>query len=207
MSVKITKNYSGAFSGLLCLLLVGCASSGTTVPAASCRAPDTSMEDYKIGPGDNLEVVVWRNSELSVTVPVRPDGKISTPLVDDVMASGREPSELAAEIERVLSEYLRSPKVSIIVTSQGAANQIQVVGEVAVPQSLSYREGLRVLDLVVAVGGMTEFAAGNRANIVRMIGDEQIECRVKLKSLVSGDMSQNIPVFPGDVLVVPQTRF
>tara|TARA_R110002096_G_scaffold6305_4_gene29246 strand:- start:4607 stop:5140 length:534 start_codon:yes stop_codon:yes gene_type:complete len=177
------------------------------MPAATCLKPNTSLDNYKIGPGDILDVVVWRNSELSATVPVRPDGRISTPLVDDVIASGRTPSELAADMETVLAEYLRSPEVSVIVTGQGAANQIQVVGEVAVPQALSFREGLRVLDLVVAVGGLTEFAAGNRANIVRMIDERQIECRVKLKALVSGDMSQNIPVYPGDVLVVPQTRF
>lgn len=207
MTVRITNLLGSGVAAFICLLIVGCASGGNTMPASACQVPNTVLDNYKIGPGDVLNVVVWRNDELSATVPVRPDGKISTPLVDDVLASGRTPSELSADIEQVLSEYLRSPEVSVIVTGQGAANQIQVVGEVAVPQALSFREGLRVLDLVVAVGGLTEFAAGNRANLIRMIDDKQIECRVKIKALVSGDMSQNIQVFPGDVLVVPQTRF
>ena len=192
---------------VIALTAQSCASSGSTITAAQCTPPQRTSDDYRIGPGDRLQIVVWRNDELSTTVPVRPDGKISTPLIDDVTASGKTPSELAGEMEQVLSEYLRTPEVSVIVASQGAANQIQIVGEVVNPQPMSYREGLRVLDLVVSAGGLSDFAAGNRSNLVREISTGQIECRVKLKDLLAGDMSQNIEVFPGDVLVVPETRF
>lgn len=154
-----------------------------------------------------LNVVVWRHEEITTTIPVRPDGKISTPLVDDMLASGKTPSELALDMEVVLSEYLRTPEVSIIVTGQGASNQIQVVGEVLTPQALSYREGVKILDVVVSAGGLTEFAAGHKAHVVRQSPDGNIECRVNLRDLMSGDMSSNILVFPGDVLVVPESSF
>lgn len=188
-------------------LVASCGSTGPTVAADLCPAPSDGSKDYHIGPGDMLNMVVWRNGELSAAVPVRPDGRISTPLVDDMVASGKTPSQLAEDVEAVLSEYLRSPEVSIIVTGQGPANQVQVVGEVVAPQSLSYRDGLKLLDVVVAVGGISGFAAGNRANVVRQTKDGQTECRVRLKDLMSGDLSQNIDIYPGDVLVVPETRF
>ena len=190
------------------MLISGCASGGGTKLAADgCPAPANRSTEYLIGPGDALQIVVWRNEELSATVPVRPDGKISTPLVDDMTASGKTPSQLASDMELVLAEYLRTPEVSVIVAAQGAANQIQIVGEVVEPQSLSYRDGLKILDAIVAVGGLSDFAAGNRANLVRQTQQGQVECRVQIKKLMAGDMSQNIDVFPGDVIVVPETRF
>ena len=192
---------------LFTLLLSGCASTGVTYDAQRCPVPENRSADYVIGPGDSLNIVVWRNAELSSTVPVRPDGKISTPLIDDMQASGKTPSQLSDDMEVVLGEYLRTPEVSVIVTGQGAANQIQVVGEVNSPQSISYRQNLRVLDIVVAVGGLSEFAAGNRANLVRQTETQQAECRVRVKDLLGGDMSQNIEIYPGDVLVIPETRF
>jgi len=185
----------------------GCAAGSSGTIADRCPASLTQSSEYVIGPGDRLQIVVWRNEELSATVPVRPDGKISTPLVDDMVATGRSPSQLADEMESVLSEYLRTPEVSVIVVSQGAANQIQVVGEVTAPQSLPHREGLRLLDVIVTVGGLNEFAAGNRASLIRQVESGQVECRVRLKDLLSGDMSENIVMYPGDVLVVPETRF
>jgi len=188
-------------------LLASCGSTGLTVAADLCPVPADRSKDYLIGPGDMLNIVVWRNAELSAAVPVRPDGRISTPLVDDMVATGKTPSKLAQDLESVLGEYLRSPEVSIIVTGQGPANQVQVVGEVVAPQSLSYRDGLKLLDVVVAVGGTTDFAAGNRANVVRHTEGGQPECRVRLKDLMSGDLTQNIDIYPGDVLVVPETRF
>jgi len=189
------------------LFCTGCASGGATVPADQCTAPAMQTADYLIGPGDTLQVVVWRNEELSSVVPVRPEGKVSTPLVDDMQAAGKSPSDLAADMEVILGEYLRTPDVSVIVTGQGASNQIQVVGQVAAPQSLSYRAGVRILDVVVAAGGLGDFAAGNRANLIRDTVSGQIKCNVKLKDLMSGDMSQNILVYPGDVLVIPESRF
>jgi polysaccharide export outer membrane protein len=189
-------------------IMAGCAtSSGSQVSASTCPAPSEHSSEYLIGPGDSLNIVVWRSNELSATVPVRPDGKISTPLIDDMQAAGKTPSQLGRDMEDVLGEYLRTPEVSVIVTGQGAANQIQVVGEVASPRPLSYRDGLRLLDVVVAVGGLSEYAAGNRANLVRQTESGQIECSVRLKDLMSGDMSQNIVVYPGDVLVIPEARF
>lgn len=193
---------------ILAGLLASCAAStGASYTAATCPQPTEQSAEYLVGPGDSLNIVVWRNAELSATVPVRPDGKISTPLVDDMQAAGKTPSQLSADMEKVLGEYLRTPEVSVIVTGQGAANQIQVIGEVNNPQSLSYRAGLKLLDVLVAVGGLTEFAAGNRANLIRQTQNGQAECRLRLKDLVGGDMSSNIDVYPGDVLVIPETRF
>lgn len=192
---------------LLSTVLVACAGSGPTTNAKACPAPVAASSEYFIGAGDTLQIVAWRNEELSATVPVRPDGKISTPLVDDMVASGKSPTQLAKDIEAVLAEYVRSPKISVIVTGQGASNQIQIVGEVALPQAVSYREGLRVLDVVVAVGGLTDFAAGNRTKLVRQSDSGQAECNVRIKDIMSGNMAENILVFPGDVIVVPETRF
>jgi polysaccharide export outer membrane protein len=192
---------------LLSAVLCACASSGPTTNANACPAPLAALSEYFIGSGDTLEINAWRNEELSATVPVRPDGKISTPLVDDMVASGKTPSQLAKDIEAVLSEYVRTPKISVIVTGQGTSNQIQIVGEVVTPQAISYREGLRVLDVVVAVGGLTDFAAGNRTKLVRQTSSGQAECKVRIKDIMSGNMAENILVFPGDVIVVPETRF
>jgi len=191
-------------------LLSACASSGgsnSNEATVYCPAPSARSSEYLIGPGDTLNIVVWRNAELSASVPVRPDGRISTPLIDDMQASGKTPSQLAEDMEGVLSEYLRTPEVSVIVIGQGAANQIQVVGEVRNPQSLPYRDGIKLLDVIVAVGGLSEFAAGNRANLIRQTESGQVECQVRVSNLMKGDMSQNVDVYPGDVIVIPETRF
>ena len=207
---------------MLCASQYGCSDSvnGFTRPPLPPSTARGAESGYVIGPGDTLSIVVWRNEELSASVPVRPDGRVSTPLIDDMQAAGRTPSELAEDMEAVLAEYLRTPEVSVIVTGQGAANQIQVIGEVRSPQSISYRDGLKLLDVVVAVGGLTEFAAGNRANVVRKTRvnqydgnsvsiprDRQFECRVRINDLMKGDLSQNIDIYPGDVIVIPETRF
>jgi polysaccharide export outer membrane protein len=204
---SIRKIYLIAQGALACLMLDACAGSGDTVPAAQCPQPVVSESEYRIGAGDVLNIVVWRNEELSASIPVRPDGRVSTPLIDDMQASGKTPSQLAADMESVLGEYLRTPDVSVIVTSQGSANQIQTIGEIVSPQSISYRYGLKLLDVVVAVGGLTEFAAGNRADLVRAVEDGQVKCRVAVEDLLEGDLSQNINIYPGDMLVVPETRF
>lgn len=175
------------------------------VPANAVTNPD-----YIIGPGDSIQIFVWRNPELSVTVPVRPDGKISTPLVEDVVAVGKTPSQLAREIEKALAEYIRSPQVNIIVTNPVSTfSQIKVIGEVKSPQSVPYREGLTALDAVLAVGGLTQFAAGNRAKIVRKGKDgKDTEIKVRLDALVhKGKVSENVALLPGDVLIVPASLF
>jgi len=185
----------------------GCAGTGTGV-LPICPEPDASSPNYVIGAGDTLEIFVWREPELSGTIPVRPDGKISISLVEDMIAVGKTPTELARAMEEVLAEYLRLPKVNIIVVSEGTANQIQVVGNVVSPRSIPYREDIRILDVIVAVGGLDDFAAGNRAQVVRTIEGTATECRVRLENLLKdGDMSQNIHMYPGDVLFVPESRF
>jgi polysaccharide biosynthesis/export protein len=165
--------------------------------------------DYRIGPGDTLKVSVFQNDNLTATLPVRPDGKISTPLVEDMVAVGKTPSQLARDIEKSLAEYIKSPKVSVVVTvALSVYSQVKVIGQVKTPESLPFREGMTVLDAVLAVGGLGQFAAGNRAQLIRTENGKQTEIKVKLDSLLnSGDMKQNLPLRPGDVLVVPETRF
>ena len=167
----------------------------------------TQAAAYTIGPGDILQIFVWRNPELSVTVPVRPDGRVSTPLVEDMVAVGKTPTELARDIEKTLSEYIRSAQVNVIVsTPAGALSQVKAVGQVKTPQGIAYREGMRVLDLLLVVGGMTDFAAGNRAKIVRQQHDVTTELKVRLADMINkGDMSQNVLLKAGDVLIVPES--
>ena len=190
-------------------LIVSCASTPTPAPAPMATEAKPAESNYIIGPGDTLEVFVWRNQELSVTVPVRPDGKISTPLVEDMVAVGKTPSQLARDMEKVLSLYVREPKVNIIVTTPASAySLVKVVGQVQKPASLPYREGMRVLDAILAVGGLTQFASGNRARIVRMENGKETIIHVKVADLVNnGDVQQNALLKPGDVLVVPQSIF
>jgi polysaccharide export outer membrane protein len=182
-----------------------------TTPAPTPGPPpqDDTSARYIIGPGDTLQVFVWRNPELSTTVPVRPDGKISTPLVEDMVAVGKTPSELARDVERVLGEYVRSPQVNIIVTQPlSTFSQVRIIGQVIKPQALPFREGMTVLDAVLAVGGLGPFASGNRAKIVRDEGGKRREIKVKLEDLVNkGEMRHNMALQPGDVLVVPESFF
>ena len=177
--------------------------------AAQDEAAAAVSPDYRIGPGDTLKVSVFQNDNLTVTLPVRPDGKISTPLVEDMVAVGKTPSQLARDIEKSLAEYIKSPKVSVVVTvALSIYSQVKVIGQVKTPESLPFREGMTVLDAVLAVGGLSQFAAGNRAQLIRTENGKQTEIKVKLDSLLnSGDMKQNLPLRPGDVLVVPETRF
>jgi polysaccharide export outer membrane protein len=182
----------------------------TAPPAAAAAAtPAVTDPDYLIGPGDTLQVFVWRNPELSVTVPVRPDGKISTPLVEDMTASGKTPSKLARDMEGVLAEFVRSPQVNVIVTQAlSSFSAVKVVGQVRNQQVVPYRKGLRVLDVVLASGGLSDFAAPNRAKIVRTNGGKQTEIKIRLGKLMNGgDLDQNIELEPGDVLIVPQSMF
>ncbi len=199
---------------VFCLLagLSACATVQQDSAASEvARSGDSQAEDnqYIIGPGDALQVFVWRNPELSTTVPVRPDGKISTPLVEDMIAVGKTPSQLARDVEGVLGEYVRSPQVNIIVTQAVSTfSQVKVIGQVTNPQSLPYREGMTVLDAVLAVGGLGPYASGNRAKVVRVDNGKQREIRIRLDDLVNrGAMKHNIALRPGDVLVVPESFF
>lgn len=199
---------------LLTAGVFGCSSTSESLVATPASAPpDTaSSADYIIGPGDSLNVFVWRNEDLSTTVGVRPDGKISIPLVEDMQAVGKTPSQLATDIEGVLSEFVRSPDVTIIVSGFGIGaydNQIRVVGAGAVrPQAIPYRQGLTLLDVMIEVG-LAEFAAGDRAKLVRRAANGAVtETDVRLNRLVNrGDVSQNLTLLPGDVLIIPESRF
>jgi len=190
-------------------LIISCASAPAPSPTPTPGEPKAPDDNYIIGPGDTLEVFVWRNQDLSTTVPVRPDGKISTPLVEDMVAVGKTPPQLARDMEKVLSEYVRAPKVNIIVkTAASAFSLVKVVGQVQHPSALPYREGMRVLDAILAVGGLTQFASGNRARIVRIENGKETVIHVKAADLVNdGDIKQNALLRPGDILVVPQSIF
>jgi polysaccharide export outer membrane protein len=182
------------------------------VHAENPPAPPTAVTqnpDYLIGPGDRIQVYVWQNPDLSVTVPVRQDGKVSTPLVEDMQAAGKTASTLARDVEKVLAEYIRSPKVNVFVLDAvSALSQVKVTGQVKTPKALPFHEGMTVLDAVLASGGLTDFAAGNRAKVIRTVNGKQQELNIRLNKLLDGgDMSQNIALRPGDVLLVPQSRF
>jgi polysaccharide export outer membrane protein len=185
------------------------AAPATALPSSQVAAIGVDAERYIIGPGDSLQVFVWRNPELSATVTVLPDGRISTPLVESVTATGKNPVQLARDIETVLAEYVREPRVSVIVTGAVSTfSQIKVVGQVRRPQSIAFRDGMTILDAVLASGGLAPFAAGNRAKLIRREGDKNVETKVKLQNLVEkGDMSQNMVLRPGDILVIPEARF
>lgn len=194
-------------SALLALVSFAHAQDESTPPEdAAVRGVSSA---YIIGPGDNLQVFVWRHADLSVTVPVRPDGRITTPLVEEMVASGKTAAELARDMEAILAEYIRSPKVNIIVTNpQSVMSEVKIVGQVRAPQGLPYRDGMTALDLVLAVGGMTEFAAGNRAKVVRRSDGETTEIRLRLDDLINkGDLSKDVELLPGDVVVVPESLF
>jgi len=185
----------------------GVAATATAPPLAT--QPPVVTPDYIIGPGDSLQVYVWRNPELTTSVPVRPDGKISTPLVEDMTAVGKTPSILARDIEKVLSQYVRSPQVNIIVTEPVSIfSQVRVIGQVGKPQALPFREGMTVLDAILQVGGLAPFAAGNRAKVIRTENGKQRDIKVKLDRVVNkGDLATNVVLKPGDVLVVPESKF
>lgn len=171
----------------------------------------TTEYDYIIGPGDRLNIFVWKNPDISVpSIPVRPDGRISSPLVEDMIAGGKTPTQLADDIEEVLGEFVRRPLVTVtVVEFLGEYDQqVRVVGEAAVPRALSYRKDMTVLDVMIAVGGLTEFAAGNKASIVRKKGGEQKQVNVRLEDLLrGGDISANVRIMPGDIIIIPESLF
>jgi polysaccharide export outer membrane protein len=187
--------------------LSGCGSIGRYPPAP--QSAETPDHRYKIGPLDTLNVVVWRNPELSSTVTVRPDGRISTPLVEDVQAAGKNPADLSREIEQLLARVIRDPVVTVVVnTFQGVYNdQIRIVGEATRPQSVAYRQNMTILDVMIQAGGLTDFADGNAAVLVR--GSESgKQYSIRLKDLLKrGDISANVDVKPGDIIIVPQSWF
>ena len=190
------------------LWVSGCA-SGPSFPPAPPTLPATLDYTYIIGPGDGLQVTVWRNPELSMSVSVRPDGKVSAPLVDELVAQGKTPQQLAREIEIALGKYVRDPIVTIMMTGFVGpySEQIRVVGEASRPQALPYKNKMTILDVMIAVGGLTDFAAGNKATILRTAeGNKQYVVRLK-DLLKRGDVSANVEMRPGDILIIPESLF
>jgi polysaccharide export outer membrane protein len=189
------------------LVLAGC----STAPAAPDMGPATQpAERYIIGSGDSLEIYVRDNPGVSTSVPVRPDGRISIPLVQSIQAAGKTPEELASDLEKALSQYIRSPLVTVIVKNFVGAysQQVRVVGQAAKPRALSYRSGMTLLDAMIDVGGLTKFAAGNDAKVVRHLPDgTQKTIPVRLDDLMNGDIKYNMPLRPGDILIIPQSLF
>jgi len=190
----------------------GCASKTEVKPIPPAASPEaaTPQSEYRIGPGDMLQVFVWNHPELTVTVPVRPDGMISTPLISGVPAEGKTATQLARDLETALGEFVRAPAVSVMITSfVGAyADQIRVVGQAAKPQAMPYRANMTLLDVMISVGGLAPFAAGNRAVLVRNVGNQQQRIPVRIKDLLDeGDISANLVMRPGDVLIIPESRF
>ena len=192
----------------LSALALGC---GTSEDSPD-KLPWLSTADYNylIGPGDVLQIFVWRNPELTISVPVRPDGKISVPLVEDLPAADKTATELAREIEVALSKFVRDPLVTVIVNQFHGVyqTQVRVVGQATDPRALPYRDNMTLLDVMIAVGGLTDFADGNRSKLVRTVDGQTTQATVRLEDLIlDGDISANVPVAPGDILIIPEAWF
>jgi polysaccharide export outer membrane protein len=198
---------------LLVLALAGVVSACGTIGSAPILpegARPAAETDYIIAPGAILNVFVWQHPDLSAEVPVRPDGKISTPLIEDLVAAGKTPTTLARDMETVLSRYIRQPTVNVIVQTAAPSfqQQVRVVGQAANPRALPYSEGMTLLDVMIQVGGLGEFAAGNRAKLVRGTAQGPVEIKIRLDDLLNaGDMRQNVVIQPGDVVFIPEARF
>jgi polysaccharide biosynthesis/export protein len=189
------------------LVLVGCAGTGAT---ATPEATAVVQTDYVIGAGDNINIIVWRNPEVSMSVPVRPDGKITTPLVEDLPAAGKTSTQLARDIEAALTKYIQQPVVTVVVTGflGPYSEQIRVIGQAIKPVALPYRNGMSLMDVLIMVGGVSEFASGNKAQIIRTVDGKQQKLPVRLDDLLkSGDLRANLAMRPGDVLVIPESFF
>lgn len=215
----------------LALALGACAGGGNQqgLPPSTNYASQTASPEtynYQIGPGDQLQIFVWRNPEVSQTVTVRPDGKITTPLVEDLQAGGKTPNQLARDLEKALETYIRQPIVTVIVaTGIGPySEQIRVIGQIsgsqtgggssqtsggAGPQAraIAYRQKMTLLDVMIAVGGLSEFAAGNKTKVVRVVDGKQKEYEVRLDDLLNGDITANVDMLPGDILIIPESWF
>jgi polysaccharide biosynthesis/export protein len=204
----VHRTFLGAVTAAVVLAVAGCGGAPELPPAPP--ASSLPSAEYRIGPGDSLNIFVWRNPELTVTVPVRPDGRLSIPLVEDVVAIGKTPTALAREYEKRLAKYIKEPLVTVIVEGfvGPIPDQVRVIGEAAQPRSLPYRADMTVLDAMIAVGGLTRYAAGNNSVIIRTANGEQTTYSVHLSSLIrDGDVSSNVTLQPGDILIIPQRLF
>jgi polysaccharide export outer membrane protein len=203
---QATRFYRLLVALALASVLAACASGSYPPAPTSAATPDYK---YVIGPLDTVNIIVWRNPELSMSVPVRPDGYLSAPLVEDVLAAGKNPAQLSRELEKTLSKLIRDPSVTVVVNSFNGPTdqQIRIIGEAAKPQAVAYRQNMTLLDVMIVVGGLTDFADGNKAVLVR--GAEQgKQYGVRVTDLIRrGDISANVDVRPGDILIIPQSWF
>lgn len=189
-------------------VLAGCGGTAN-LPKAPSSGP-TAIDLYRIGPGDVIRVFVWGNPGLSDTVPVRPDGRVSIPLIEDLVVAGKAPSEVGRQVEDELRKFVEDPLVTIIVTEfvGSFSQQVRVVGEAAEPQAIPYRAEMSLLDVMITVGGLTEFADGNRSVLVRTVDGKMTQFSVRLDDLIrDGNISANVPMQPGDVLIIPESYF
>jgi polysaccharide export outer membrane protein len=194
-------------STLLLFALAGCSSNTSPPPPAPVAAPEFA-DEYRVGVGDSLNISVWRNADLSVNVPVRPDGRISVPLVGDVMVGNKTPEEISAEVTESLAKFIRDPYVTVIVTNMGSddyRSRVRVTGAVNGPLSVPYRQGMTVLDIVLEAGGVSEFSNPGKAVLYRR-NNERLELRLD-RILKRGDMSTNYTLSPGDIITVPERAF
>jgi polysaccharide export outer membrane protein len=178
--------------------------------AGAAAAQPADVSKYVIGPGDMLQISVWHNPELSTNVPVRPDGRISTPLVNDVVAAGRTSEELGHDLETRLKKFVADPIVTVMITNFVGpySQQVRIVGEASTPKSLNYSANMTVLDAMIAVGGLTPYASGNRAKLVRKVGGKEVSTTLRLSDLLkSGDLTANTELQPGDIIIIPQSFF
>jgi polysaccharide export outer membrane protein len=204
----VHRTFFRAITAVVVLIVAGCGGAPSLPPAPP--ASSLPSAEYRIGPGDSLNIFVWRNPELTLTVPVRPDGRLSIPLVEDVVAIGKTPTALARELEQRLSKYVKEPLVTVIaeVFVGPIPEQIRVIGEAAQPRALPYRADMTVLDVMIAVGGLTKYAAGNDSVIIRTAQGEQNTYSVHLNSLIrDGEIENNVALRPGDILIIPQRLF
>jgi polysaccharide export outer membrane protein len=181
------------------------------VPAAPpVSATPIETASYIIGPGDTLQISVWHNNDLTASVPVRPDGRISTPLVSDVVAAGRTPEQLGHEIEERLKKFVADPTVTVIVSSFVGpySQQVRIIGEAVTPKAIPFSAHMTALDAMIAAGGLTPFASGNRTKIVRKVDGKDVETRIRLTDLLKeGDLTANTDLRPGDIIIIPQSYF
>jgi polysaccharide export outer membrane protein len=214
MSFKHSSLGYGLIAGAV-VFLAGCASQPSSSPEdiqkALADGPDSMSEDYVLGPTDVVTVSVWRNQDLSLSVPVRPDGKISVPLVGDVLANGRTPEQLAESVRASLTEFIREPQVSVVVTSMGSnefTSRVRVTGAVRQSISTPHRQGMTVLDIFLSAGGANEFAALNDTRLHREMNGKVVSIPVRLEDILTdGDIETNYTIRPGDILAIPERNF
>ena len=198
------------FVSVLVALLVGCTVGGELPPVPDAQVNVEVDYDYIIGPGDEIAIFVWGNSELNSSSPVRPDGKLTTHLVEDLQASGKTSTQLARDVEAAYSEYVRQPVVSVTVTGfEGVPDQsVRVMGEAVDPQQITYKKHMTLLDVMIAAGGLTEYAAGNQSVLIRLVDGKEVSYNLRLDDLVKqGDISANLSIMPGDIVIIAESWF